>query len=113
MRDATLGYFSHKGWSEVYNYSFSNSELDKKLSLDTLDDAVAIQNAFNVEYTHMRRTLAGRLFENIRENTRQSDTIRFFEIGNIYSKNGDRNNGVSELLSEIDSLPYTEKKMIA
>lgn len=27
------------------------------------DDAVAIQNAFNVEFTHMRRSLAGRLFD--------------------------------------------------
>ncbi len=50
------------------------------------DTAVGIKNAFNEEFTHMRRSLAGRLFENIRDNTRHDTLVQFFEIGNIYSK---------------------------
>jgi phenylalanyl-tRNA synthetase beta chain len=113
LRDKTLSYFSHRWWSEVYNYSFSNQELDKKLSLGSADDAVAIKNAFNVDYTHMRRSLAGRLLENIRDNSRHNESLRFFEIWNIYSRNGQRNALVEEFLKDIDTTPFSERKMIA
>lgn len=91
LRDISLAFFSHRGWSEVYNYSFTNETLDEKLKMPIGDTAVGIRNAFNTDYTHMRRTLAGRLLENIRDNTRHSEQIKFFEIGNISTKDGERN----------------------
>lgn len=113
LRDEALSYFSHKKWNEVYNYSFTNKELDKKLNIHDSDESIAIRNAFNEEYTHMRRSLAGRLFENLRDNARHSELLRFFEIGNIYSRNSSRNSGVEELLRDISEKPFSEKKKIA
>ncbi len=112
LRDLTLSYFSERNWNEVYNYSFSNGTLDKKLGLiDT--DLITIRNAFNEEYTHMRTTLAGRLFENLKNNLRHDSSIRFFEIGNIYAKNDQRNHGIDSLLSSIEKKPFSEKKILS
>ncbi|MFZ2256368.1 MAG: hypothetical protein WAW59_07240 [Patescibacteria group bacterium] len=51
-----------------------------------MDDAVGIKNAFNESYTHMRRSLAVRLLENIANNTKHDTVLRFFEIGKVYHK---------------------------
>lgn len=31
LRNSTLSHFSERGYSEVYNYSFTNEDLDKKI----------------------------------------------------------------------------------
>ena len=78
-----------------------------------MTDSVAIQNAFNVEYTHMRRSLSVRLFDNIAKNRNIENTLRFYEIGRIYSKDQSHTNAVTELLKNIDKKPYGELPRIA
>ena len=78
-----------------------------------MSDAVMIQNAFNEEYTHMRRSLAPRLFENIHENLKHTSTLKFFEIGKCYFRSGKRDTDTDTLLSKIDKKPFSEKRMIA
>lgn len=78
-----------------------------------MSDSVGIQNAFNVEYTHMRRSLSVRLFDNIAKNRNISNTLRFYEIGRVYGKNLAHTRVVSGLLSDIDIKPYGELPMIA
>jgi len=51
-----------------------------------MENSVGIQNAFNVEYTHMRRSLSVRLFDNIAKNCNIENSLRFFEIGKVYTK---------------------------
>jgi phenylalanyl-tRNA synthetase beta subunit len=62
-----------------------------------MSTAVGIQNAFNVEYTHMRRSLVPRLLENIANNTKYAEKLSMYEIGNVYSKKA------------VSSMHYTEK----
>lgn len=64
LRDATLDHFSKSGSHEVYNYSFTSAALDGKILFQDMENAVGIRNAFNEEYTHMRRSLAPRLLMN-------------------------------------------------
>lgn len=78
-----------------------------------MDDAVGIKNAFNESYTHMRRSLAVRLLENISNNTKHQNTLKFFEIGKVYSKEGSESSIMTEFLSHIDKKPFSEKKMLA
>lgn len=78
-----------------------------------MSDSVAIQNAFNVEYTHMRRSLSIRLFDNIAKNRNIENTLRFYEIGKVYSKNPSFTTTVTEFLKDIDIKPYGELPMIA
>ena len=78
-----------------------------------MSDSVGIQNAFNVDYTHMRRSLSVRLFDNIAKNRNIDGMLRFFEIGKVYSKNGGYSNTVTDFLKYIDKKPYGELLMIA
>lgn len=77
-----------------------------------MTDAVGIRNAFNEEYTHMRRSLAPRLLLSIFENMKYAESFGFFEIGKVYSKNphGQRDTPLSQ---NIAIKPLPEKKMIA
>lgn len=82
-----------------------------------MSDAIGIQNAFNESYTHMRRSLAPRLFENISDNIKRRSTLQFFEIAKIYKKFlGTHEHSYSVMnrfLETIDTKPYPEKKMLA
>lgn len=78
-----------------------------------MDDAIGIKNAFNESYTHMRRSLAVRLFENISNNIKHQNVLKFFEIGKVYSKEGSESSIMTEFLSHIDKKPFSEKKMLA
>ena len=80
-----LDFLSARNWMEVYNYSFSNEVLDTSLGYGDMSGAIGVKNAFNREHTHMRRSLAGRLLQNIASNTKHSPDLSFFEIGNIYT----------------------------
>ena len=78
-----------------------------------MDNAVSIQNAFNVEYTHMRRSLSVRLFDNIAKNCNIQNNLKFFEIGKIYAKNLEHSEAISKLLKNTPEKPYGEVPMIA
>ena len=77
-----------------------------------MTDAIGIQNAFNEEYTHMRRSLAPRLLMAASENLKYADHFGFFEIGKTYSKISDTSLNDS-LLQKIAIKPYNENKHIA
>lgn len=113
IKDTSLDFWKNQNWNEVYNYSFTNALLDSHIGYENMDDAVGIQNAFNVEYTHMRRSLSVRLFDNIAKNRNIQNTLRFFEIGKVYSKNPDYNAAIATLLKNTNQSPYGEVTMIA
>lgn len=113
LKDTTLWFWSRRWWNEVYNYSFTSIALDKGINMVDMDNAVGIKNAFNEDYTHMRRSLANRLLEDIANNTKYSDTLKFFEIGKVYTKDGETGKIATRLLSSQESQPFPEKKMLA
>ena len=113
LRDLSLNYWKSEKWNEVYNYSFTNTALDAAIGYSDMTDSVAIQNAFNVEYTHMRRSLSVRLFDNIAKNRNIQENLRFYEIGKVYSKEQSHTATVTELLQNIDIKPYGELPRIA
>jgi len=49
-------------------------------------NAVHIQNAFNVEYTMMRRSMVPNLLSATAENLKQQKKFGFFEIGKVFEK---------------------------
>lgn len=86
LRNRINAYFSAQGLFEVYNYSFSNGEKDAKIGFSDDSNAVHIKNAFNVEYTVMRRSLIGNLLSSAETNLKRSESFGFFEIGKIFFK---------------------------
>lgn len=113
LKDDSLSFWKHQDWNEVYNYSFTNETLDTGIRYENMDDAVKIQNAFNVEYTHMRRSLSVRLFDNIAKNRNISDSLRFFEIGKIYTIKNEYTETIASYLETVGQKPYGETLMIA
>lgn len=113
LRNITLTHFRERGWHEVYNYSFTSEVLDGKIGLHDMENAVAIRNAFNEEYTHMSRSLAPRLFLDVSHNQKYSDAFAFFEIAKVYHKTGERSRNEEALLSPIPKKPFPEKKVLA
>ena len=89
LRDCINAYFSSQGVFETYNYSFSNQQKDALVGYADDSNAVHIQNAFNVEYTMMRRSLVPNLLEITAENLKQQKKFSFFEIGKIFEKLGE------------------------
>lgn len=77
-----------------------------------MESAIGIRNAFNEEYTHMRRSLAPRLFLALAENTKFSQNISFFEIGKTYSKTNP-SRVENTLLQKIALKPFPEQKELA
>ena len=113
LEGIVLEFLSARGWNEVYNYSFTNLPLQSKSLLKNPEDLIAIANAYTEDFTHMRSSLAPRLFESLQNNIRHGNNIRFFEIGNIYSKNTHTGKELADLLTLQDSRPYGETKKLA
>ena len=114
LRNKTLVFFGWKNWNEVYNYSFTNESLDTWIGYTHMDDAIGIKNAFNESYTHMRRSLAIRLLENIHENIKHDTVLRFFEIGKVYHKWDYNDTSINQrFLEKIEKKPFAERKMLA
>lgn len=113
LRESTLLFFRDTEWNEVYNYSFTNAKLDEALGYSGMESAVGIQNAFNESYTHMRRSLATHLFENIRDNLKYSKKLRFFELGKVYNKDIPPSAILAPLLGNLEKKPFSEQKVLA
>jgi phenylalanyl-tRNA synthetase beta chain len=112
LRDITLAHFRGEKWNEIYTYSFTSASLDKKIGLENMEDAIWVQNAFNEEYTHMRRSLSPRILMSVEDNLKHAERFGFFEIGKVYTKIS-RTDTENALLQNIVIKPLPEKKMIA
>lgn len=113
LTDAILSYFMGKNWREIYNYSFTNQDLQEKTKLSHTKNLIAIKNAYTEDFTHMRESLAPRIFVAISENLRHKSALSFFEMGNIYGKNIVSGKKLTDLIGLQDSRPFGERKIIA
>jgi phenylalanyl-tRNA synthetase beta chain len=78
-----------QGFSEVYNYSFTNETDARRFGFD-LGEHLAVRNPVASELTHLRRSLVPGLFQNILTNVRYFPEFRLFEIGNEIHPSGER-----------------------
>lgn len=99
LRNRINAYLSARELFETYNYSFSNQNKDALIGYADDVSAVHIQNAFNVEYTMMRRSMVPNLLTATAENLKQQKRFGFFEIGKVFEKLGENK--------------FTEKKALA
>jgi len=93
--------------TEVYNYSFVDSEQLKKLFIDA-GSHLALANPLASNQTLLRQSLAPNLLENIKTNQPRYQEIALFEIGSVFfSSEGEElkdNSGGGRL-------PYQEKRL--
>ena len=78
-------YMIKNGFSEVINFPFTKNEAGKSISID---------NPLDSNRNYLRTSLRDSLLENLLYNERrQKDSIKFFEISDLYTKNNQINRG--------------------
>ena len=75
------GQLTAQGFTEVYNYSFTNDTDARRFGL-SLGEHIAVRNPIASELTHLRRSLVPGLFQNVITNVRYFPEFRLFEVGN-------------------------------
>jgi len=71
-------YMIKNGFSEVINFPFTKNEAGKSISID---------NPLDSNRNYLRTSLRDSLLENLLYNERrQKDSIKFFEISDLYTK---------------------------
>ncbi|MFA6391149.1 MAG: phenylalanine--tRNA ligase subunit beta [Patescibacteria group bacterium] len=76
-------YLKGKGFTEVYNYSFTSGENIKKLGLKTMDH-IEIANPLASNQQYMRTELLSSLLNNVHENLKHTENLKLFELSNVY-----------------------------
>ena len=86
---------NHNGFTEVINFQFSKEKKDQSISID---------NPLDINKSYLRTTLKDSRTENLLFNERrQKDSIKIFEISDIYSINKQQNITVKKYLGLIAS----------
>ncbi|MDD5535399.1 MAG: phenylalanine--tRNA ligase subunit beta [Candidatus Pacebacteria bacterium] len=73
------------GLEEIYNYSFLSEKDKKSLPIQWQEKMIEIENPTSALTKYLRPTFLVNFLKNINYNFRFTDTIRFFEIGKVYS----------------------------
>jgi len=74
-----------QGFTEVYNYSFVSEEMARAFDLDPAE-LVEVANPIASEQNLLRPSLLPGLWKNVRDNARNFDAFRLFEIGHEIHK---------------------------
>ncbi len=93
--------------NEVYNYSFVSEEQLEKLDLDD-KSYIKLLNPLSKQSSLLRQTLTTNLISNIKTNQAKYDSIKLFEIGNVFLNTAGGPNKDDKMT---ESLPYQEKKL--
>jgi len=73
------------GFGEVYNYSFIG-EKETKIFKYQPDNLIEVENPISLEQRYLRPSLIPNLLKNVRNNLKQFDEIKIFELGKIFKK---------------------------
>ena len=76
-----------QGMSEVMNYSFIPTTWVEQLGLE-MKHHITVQNPMSADQNVMRSELLTSLFKNVSKNSRHSESVKIFELANVFSKKG-------------------------
>ncbi len=93
--------------TEVCNYSFVGEEQIQKLGLDS-SSHLKLMNPIVKQHSLCRQSLTPNLLNNVKTNQARFESIRLFEIGNIYSS---LEGGIEKGGSDAGNLPFQEKRI--
>lgn len=77
--------FYSNGFSEIYNYSFFGDQ-EKDFYNVKAKEIIELENPISLKMKYLRTSLLPALIRNIKDNLRFFDSVRIFEIGNIFQK---------------------------
>jgi phenylalanyl-tRNA synthetase beta chain len=116
LKQESRKFFTSIGFFDVYNYSFVNSDLMKKLGSST-ENLIEMKNYLSEEVTHMRNTLIANLMKWLEENRKEQKNCKLFEIEKVFwLKNGEIYEALhlgGVMISDEDIPYYTLQKIIS
>lgn len=83
LKSETRNFFSSVWFFDMYNYSFVNEQLMKKL-WHSVDNLIEMKNYLSEEITHMRNSLIPNLMLWIEENIRERNDVKMFELEKVF-----------------------------
>lgn len=87
MEEKLRDVMANLGLQEVVSYRLTTPEREKKLIPDGVDvegDYITLQNPITPERRVMRRSVLASVMDILEKNSRTTDSLALFEIGNIY-----------------------------
>ena len=98
-----------EGFMEILNNSLSSVSYYEKSELMPLDHCVRLMNPLSSDLGVMRQTLLFGGLESIAHNiNRKAENLRFYEFGNVYSRNPEK-----EITAEKPLAPFSEHMELA
>lgn len=94
VKNIISDFLTANGFYEMMNNSLTKSEYYSKLKTYSKDDLVYIMNPLSSDLDSMRQTLLIHGLESVAYNiNRQQPNLKLYEIGNVYSKDNNKENG--------------------
>jgi phenylalanyl-tRNA synthetase beta chain len=90
-----------QGFTEVYNYSFVSEEQARAFGLDPANH-VEVMNPIVSDQNFLRASLLPGIWKNIRDNAKNFDSFRLFEIGGEIHRDFERPHFVAALFAKDD-----------
>ncbi|MFA5917250.1 MAG: phenylalanine--tRNA ligase subunit beta [Candidatus Gracilibacteria bacterium] len=84
LKNDVRDFFVDKGFYDLYNYSFVNEALMKKV-LGDMENLVPLKNSLSEDMTHMKGSLIPNLILSIEKNIKQVKDLRLFEIEKVFA----------------------------
>ncbi len=85
LKQDIRNYFSSIWFYDVYNYTFVNENIYKKLWID-INECVKLKNALSEEQTHLRNSLIPNLIKWLQDNIKDKKEISLFEVEKCFFK---------------------------
>ena len=85
LKNYSRDFFTSIWFFDIYNYSFVNENLMKKLDSST-KDLIPLKNALSEELSHMKNSHIPNLLESIEKNLYEFNSLKLIEIEKVFSK---------------------------
>ena len=85
LKNDSREFFTARWFFDIYNYSFVNENLMKKLDSST-KDLIDLKNALSEELTHMKDSHIPNLLESLEKNLHEFKNLKLIEIEKVFYK---------------------------
>ncbi len=84
LKNDVRDFFVDRGFYDLYNYSFVNEPLMKKV-LGDMENLIPLKNSLSEDMTHMKWSLIPNLILSIEKNIKQYKDLRLFEFEKVFA----------------------------
>ena len=114
LKNDTRIFLVNLGFFDLYNYSFVNEKLMKKLESDS-KELIDLKNSLSEDATHMKDSLIPNLMLSLEKNIKNEKNLRLFEVEKVFKKTDNEiceNYEISWVMTSGNEIVYYETQNI-